>query len=489
MHKIGVRIENVAHARLSVREATGGMPNLVHDLCNCLLDLEPVNRNRLVTEKDIQYAQKHERFLERIDLQFKQISDDRARFIAFHMCDDDELFTLGRVMDSIAKCDLPVTDVEIEGALDQLKLHSSPGEGWRRVLFRQPGAQVATVEEAVRQHHEAAQAEHHKQRCPAPREELTMTRLLTQEPSAFVYSRPVRITDACFVPSVYHQNGKTLNETRLLGALTSLRPLSVAASPAQGKASLVSFMEALVGGTQAACWLPFRAPDAACPSSGAWLDRLSKELEGPARTATLDQAARTALAKAALARLRDEEATTVILLLDLTSCRIPDLTEWVMGRISIIGREVDLLAMRLQLVVVTGHSQLDPSYAPHFADRTGAITIANFTAAQSDELLNRAAFGNPAIEFDAGARAATFLHARGDKYFTNFLAALCARLAQRSVRRGDLLVNETLSAPHGQPAESFGVGRDEPDPARLRPGGRRARGRGARAGHALRGGR
>ncbi|MGO9921573.1 MAG: hypothetical protein ACLQIB_43635 [Isosphaeraceae bacterium] len=264
---------------------------------------------------------------------------------------------------------------------------------------------------------------------------MTIDMLVPAQP-VFEFSRPLLFTDAGFVPRVYQQKGEALDDLRLLAALTSFQPLTVAAPKAQGKGTLVSFLEVLVGRHPVARWLRFHARDATCPTASALLARLADHLECPPRPITLAEAL---AGSRVLAQLRQDGLTSV-LLLDLASCHAPDVTEWLMASIIDINRELDLLAMRIQILLVTGHSQLDPSRAPHLSDGTTEITIANFTAAQSAELLRKGAYGIPAIEFDETARGAVFLHARGDKYFTHFLAAFCGRVAQGFASMADRLV-------------------------------------------------
>jgi hypothetical protein len=269
-----------------------------------------------------------------------------------------------------------------------------------------------------------------------------MTRqVIAPREAVFEYTRPVRPPDACFEPGVYHQGSQPLGESQLLRKLTSYRPLSVAEPAAQGKSSLMAYAEDLVRRKAGADWLAFRGDDSSCPTAGDLLAWLSDELESPPDTRTLAQALD---GSQRLARSR-EGGRGVILLLDLTRCHAADVTEWAMGSIPGLDRAVDLLAMRVQVLVVTGHSQLDPLCAPHLSHDADAISISNLTEAQSHELLERAALQSPAVVFDEGARAAVFERARGDKYFTNFLASLCAYGARPAPGGGDdRVVDETV---------------------------------------------
>ncbi len=132
MQRIGVQIENIAASRHSVRLATGGMPNLVQDLCDRLLDFDSVNQTRRVTEIDIQNVIQDPKFLDRIDSQFKQIEKSLPRLVAYLMSDRDQ-FTLAKVLDEISKHRLGVNDRQIEDALEQLKLYSILAEAGQNV--------------------------------------------------------------------------------------------------------------------------------------------------------------------------------------------------------------------------------------------------------------------------------------------------------------------------------------------------------------------
>jgi hypothetical protein len=123
MERIGVKVENLAQAREAVHEATGGMPNLVQDLCRCVLSLDPTQRPRLVTMTDIDHALESPAFVERIDLQFDQITEALPRLIALLMSDRKE-FTLETVLGAMARNRLPVNDRHVEIALEQLVLYS-----------------------------------------------------------------------------------------------------------------------------------------------------------------------------------------------------------------------------------------------------------------------------------------------------------------------------------------------------------------------------
>ena len=122
MERIGVKIENPISSRESIHAATGGMPNLVQDLCRCVLGLDTVRKTRTVTTTDIQHALRSDAFIERIDLQFKQITESLPRLVAFLMADFDE-FDFPKVIKSVAELKLPVSDHQIENALDQLVLY------------------------------------------------------------------------------------------------------------------------------------------------------------------------------------------------------------------------------------------------------------------------------------------------------------------------------------------------------------------------------
>jgi hypothetical protein len=127
MQRIGVRIDHIEQSRDSVRVATGGMPNLVQELCHSLLGLESVSRRRLVTETDIKNALEQPSFRERIDAQFAQVTESLPRFIAFLMSDMSDLkeFDTETVQKRIReKHHLAVNDHKIDEALDQLKLYS-----------------------------------------------------------------------------------------------------------------------------------------------------------------------------------------------------------------------------------------------------------------------------------------------------------------------------------------------------------------------------
>jgi len=123
MQRIGVRVENPAPARDYIHAATGGMPNLVQDLCQCLLVLDSVNLARLVTMKDVDSALKSSAFLERIDLQFGQVTEALPRLIAFLMSESQE-FRLETVLDAIIRSRLPVNDNDVEYAIEQLVLYN-----------------------------------------------------------------------------------------------------------------------------------------------------------------------------------------------------------------------------------------------------------------------------------------------------------------------------------------------------------------------------
>ena len=187
----------------------------------------------------------------------------------------------------------------------------------------------------------------------------------------------------------------------------------------------MAYLESLVKKKAEAEWLPVQGDHVAWPTQEAFLDRLSQVLECPYRPITLAQA----FESSERLDLIHRSNLSTVLLLDLTRCRIREVTEWVMASLSDIDRKVDLSAKQLQLVVVTGYSQLDPALAPDLRHDARAISITNFTAEQSDGLLRRAAGATPPMEFDEGARRAVFEFARGDKYYTNCLATFCQRLA------------------------------------------------------------
>ena len=90
MQWIGVKIDNVIERAESIHAATGGMPNLVQDLCRCLLESESVRKSRVVTVIDVQTALKSPAFVEGIDLQFRQITESLPRYIAFLMSDRND---------------------------------------------------------------------------------------------------------------------------------------------------------------------------------------------------------------------------------------------------------------------------------------------------------------------------------------------------------------------------------------------------------------
>jgi hypothetical protein len=126
MQRIGVRIDDVAQSRGSIRSATGGMPNLVQGLCECLLDFESVTRKRLITEIDVQNALRHPDFLNRIDQQFDQITESLPRLVAFLMSEASDLkeFKTETVRGRIRQQNLVVNDYQVDDALNQLKLYS-----------------------------------------------------------------------------------------------------------------------------------------------------------------------------------------------------------------------------------------------------------------------------------------------------------------------------------------------------------------------------
>lgn len=123
MDRVAVAIDSFDEVRDQVHSATGGMPNLVQDICSVLLELESVNRNRRVTLFDLATALKDPFFLSRVDAQFEQVEEPLPRLIAYLMTKPHE-FRLDDVLNAIRPFGLPVDDRDVRQSLAQLNLYS-----------------------------------------------------------------------------------------------------------------------------------------------------------------------------------------------------------------------------------------------------------------------------------------------------------------------------------------------------------------------------
>jgi hypothetical protein len=124
MSRIGIKVEASNQVRDAVHRATGGMPNLVQDLCAAVLERASVNETRVLTPRDVQETMDDRAFVTRLDYQFDQVKEDLPRLVAYLMAVKRE-FTLEIVLSALeAYPQVLVSDAEVRDALQQLTLYS-----------------------------------------------------------------------------------------------------------------------------------------------------------------------------------------------------------------------------------------------------------------------------------------------------------------------------------------------------------------------------
>jgi AAA domain len=125
MTGIGLKIENLEQIRLRVHQATAGMPNLVQQICEQLLNLDDVNKTRQVSVHHVEDVLRDPAIRDGINGLFDQVKPPLPRLIAYLMTDHDgNEFSIETVLEALSSRRLRVYDRQVEEALNYLWLYS-----------------------------------------------------------------------------------------------------------------------------------------------------------------------------------------------------------------------------------------------------------------------------------------------------------------------------------------------------------------------------
>jgi hypothetical protein len=119
---LDVRIEDAAEVFRRIHQYTGGMPNLVQDLCRSLLELPDVNATKRVTAAQVDRIIGEDDFRSRIDFLFRQVEAPLPRLVAYLAAQRSDVVHES-MMKELRTRGLDVDDRQLQKALQQLKLY------------------------------------------------------------------------------------------------------------------------------------------------------------------------------------------------------------------------------------------------------------------------------------------------------------------------------------------------------------------------------
>jgi len=125
-HELGIEFADISECAKRIYTATGGMPNLVQDVCRDLVAwLEKVNVRTLSSHNvdEVLHVQRRS-LLRQIYLAFQELDDSVARLVAYLSVDTEEIRMIPTLNRLHAECGLELTDRRVRAALDYLFLHN-----------------------------------------------------------------------------------------------------------------------------------------------------------------------------------------------------------------------------------------------------------------------------------------------------------------------------------------------------------------------------
>ena len=134
MGYLSIDIEKPAEVAELVRAMTGGLPNLVQDVCSAVLSLPSVQRTRRFGIPEVKQAFEAAELTKGLEAHVSQIADDRDRYLMFSIAkmsssDTPESFAVSELMELVRQdipellyrdIDLACESLEIQGILQRV---------------------------------------------------------------------------------------------------------------------------------------------------------------------------------------------------------------------------------------------------------------------------------------------------------------------------------------------------------------------------------